>query len=175
MANSSMDYSSGLLRARPERIAAPSSAAPGRHARGALQALLPPVNGHVLQYAPVDDPALSVYITGDTLNVEELRQVPERHPDLDLGLWSKQSSDNPVYYVQYAHARLSSILRNAVDLGVTLDAASYDPARLATEREGEDEDALQRPEQPAALEPGRRHPAVGQRVQCAGRLEDQPH
>ena len=37
--------------------------------------------------------------------------------DLDLDLWAKQTSDNPVYYVQYAHARLSSILRNAADLG----------------------------------------------------------
>ena len=63
------------------------TAAPGRHARGPLQALLPPVNGHVLEFSPVADPALSVYITGDTLLVDELRQVPERHPDLDLGLW----------------------------------------------------------------------------------------
>jgi hypothetical protein len=63
------------------------SAAPGRHARGPLQALLPPVHGHVLEYAPVADPAMSVYITGDTLLVDDLRQVPERHPDLDLGLW----------------------------------------------------------------------------------------
>ena len=62
------------------------SAAPGRHARGPLQALLPPVHGHVLQYSPVTDPAMSVYITGDTLNVDELRQVPERHPDLGLGV-----------------------------------------------------------------------------------------
>ena len=63
------------------------TAAPGRHARGPLQALLPPVNGHVLQYAPVSDPAMSVYITGDTLLVDELREVPARYPDLDLGLW----------------------------------------------------------------------------------------
>ena len=63
------------------------SAAPGRHARGLLRAVLPPVHGHVLEYSPVRDPALSVYITGDTLNVPELRQVPQRHPELDLGLW----------------------------------------------------------------------------------------
>ena len=63
------------------------SAAPGRHARGPLRAVLPPVHGHVLQYAPVADEAMSVYITGDTLMVDELRQVPERHPHLDLGLW----------------------------------------------------------------------------------------
>jgi L-ascorbate metabolism protein UlaG (beta-lactamase superfamily) len=63
------------------------SAAPGQHARGPLRAVLPPVHGHVLEYAPVADAPLSVYITGDTLLVDELRQVPERHPDLDLGLW----------------------------------------------------------------------------------------
>ena len=63
------------------------TAAPGRHARGPLQALLPPVNGHVLEYAPAAAAALSVYITGDTRLVEELREVPARHPDLDLGLW----------------------------------------------------------------------------------------
>jgi arginyl-tRNA synthetase len=56
--------------------------------------------------------------------------------DLDLDLWASQTSDNPVYYVQYAHARLSSIIRNAVDLGVTIDEATFDPALLAVEQEG---------------------------------------
>ena len=62
-------------------------AAPGRHARGPLQALLPPVNGHVLEFAPAGDAPLSVYITGDTMVIDDLREVPVRHPDLDLGLW----------------------------------------------------------------------------------------
>jgi arginyl-tRNA synthetase len=63
--------------------------------------------------------------------------------DLDLDLWAKQSSDNPVYYVQYAHARVSSILRNAADLGVVpaggVEALleEFDPALLAHEKEGE--------------------------------------
>ncbi len=56
--------------------------------------------------------------------------------DLDLGLWAKQDSDNPVYYVQYAHARLSSIIRNAVDLGVVIDESTFDPSLLAVEQEG---------------------------------------
>ncbi|XVS63466.1 arginine--tRNA ligase [Actinosynnema sp. CA-299493] len=38
--------------------------------------------------------------------------------DIDLDLLRKRSNDNPVFYVQYAHARLSSVLRNAADLGV---------------------------------------------------------
>ena len=42
--------------------------------------------------------------------------------DFDLELAKKQSSENPVYYVQYAHARACSILRNAAEGGVTADA-----------------------------------------------------
>ncbi len=57
--------------------------------------------------------------------------------DLDLDLWTRQSSDNPVYYVQYAHARLASILRNAADLGIAPAGDDFDPARLSHEREGD--------------------------------------
>jgi arginyl-tRNA synthetase len=38
--------------------------------------------------------------------------------DIDLDLLTKRSNDNPVFYVQYAHARLASLARNAADLGV---------------------------------------------------------
>jgi arginyl-tRNA synthetase len=41
--------------------------------------------------------------------------------DFDLELAKKQSSENPVYYVQYAHARAASILRNAAAVGVSAD------------------------------------------------------
>ncbi len=44
--------------------------------------------------------------------------------DFDLELAKKQSNENPVYYVQYAHARASSILRNAADAGLSPDASS---------------------------------------------------
>ena len=57
--------------------------------------------------------------------------------DLDLDLWAKQSSDNPVFYVQYAHARLASILRNAADLGLAPAGADFDPSLLSHEREGD--------------------------------------
>jgi arginyl-tRNA synthetase len=52
------------------------------------------------------------------------RASVDQQIDLDLDLWSRQTNDNPVFYVQYAHARISSVLRNAADLGV---AASVDP------------------------------------------------
>jgi arginyl-tRNA synthetase len=57
--------------------------------------------------------------------------------DIDLDLWAKQSSDNPVFYVQYAHARLASILRNAGDLGLAPAGDDFDPALLSHEREGD--------------------------------------
>ena len=43
--------------------------------------------------------------------------------DIDLALWSSASAENPVYYVQYAHARLSALARNAADLGLQPDTA----------------------------------------------------
>ncbi|MBI9000182.1 arginine--tRNA ligase [Corynebacterium sp. CCM 9185] len=55
--------------------------------------------------------------------------------DIDMDLWSSQSSDNPVYYVQYGHARLCSIARKAADLGV--DYAGADLSLLTEPREGE--------------------------------------
>ncbi len=57
--------------------------------------------------------------------------------DLDLDLWTKASSENPVYYVQYVHARTSSILRNAPGLGVELSPETFDPSLLTHEKEGE--------------------------------------
>ncbi|MFM9377726.1 arginine--tRNA ligase [Gordonia sp. VNK21] len=46
--------------------------------------------------------------------------------DIDLDLLRKQSSDNPVYYVQYAHARLCALARNAAELGVTASTEHLD-------------------------------------------------
>ena len=54
--------------------------------------------------------------------------------DIDLDLWARAGNDNPVYYVQYAHARVSSILRNATDLGL---APESHPELLTHEKEGE--------------------------------------
>jgi arginyl-tRNA synthetase len=57
--------------------------------------------------------------------------------DIDLDLWARQTSDNPVYYVQYAHARLASIQRNAIDLGLGVDPDAADTSLLTHEREGD--------------------------------------
>ena len=52
---------------------------------------------------------------------------------LDLDLVTRQTADNPVFYVQYAHARLASILRNAAELGI--DQGELDPSLLTHPRE----------------------------------------
>lgn len=67
-----------------------------------------------------------------------VRSSVDQSIDIDLGLWASQSSDNPVYYVQYGHARICSILRKAQELG--LDAAAMadaDLALLTHEKEGD--------------------------------------
>nr|WP_203234091.1 arginine--tRNA ligase [Actinomyces sp. 565] len=51
--------------------------------------------------------------------------------DIDLNLLASTSNDNPVYYVQYAHARIRSVARNAIERGVTREAG-FDPAQLDT-------------------------------------------
>ncbi|GAA1913568.1 arginine--tRNA ligase [Nocardioides marmoribigeumensis] len=76
----------------------------------------------------------------ELIGVDALRYTLARYPNdspltLDVEAVTRQSSDNPVFYVQYAHARLSAILRNAADLGLAVDP-SVDPALLDHEREG---------------------------------------
>jgi arginyl-tRNA synthetase len=63
-----------------------------------------------------------------------VRNSLETNLDIDVDLWTKATSDNPVFYVQYAHARVSSLLRNAGDLGL---APESHPELLTHEKEGE--------------------------------------
>jgi arginyl-tRNA synthetase len=75
----------------------------------------------------------------DAIGVDAARYALARYSvdspiDLDLGLWTKRSNDNPVFYVQYAHARISSLLRNAADLHASR-GDDYDPSLLSHETE----------------------------------------
>lgn len=56
----------------------------------------------------------------------------DSHCDFDLDLAVSQSSENPVFYVQYAHARICSILRQAAEAGVTLPEIDHTPVQLLT-------------------------------------------
>jgi arginyl-tRNA synthetase len=55
-----------------------------------------------------------------------IRSSVDVNLDIDLDLLTTASNENPVYYVQYAHARLSAIARNAAELGVTATADALD-------------------------------------------------
>ena len=67
-----------------------------------------------------------------------LQRSPDAQMEFDLELAKRQSNENPVYYVQYAHARIAGILTQAVERGISLDAADVDllrhPAELALVR-----------------------------------------
>ena len=65
------------------------------------------------------------------------RYTNDSNIDIDLDLWAKADSENPVYYVQYVAARTAAILRNAVDLGLAVDPDSFEPGLLQHEKEGE--------------------------------------
>ncbi|HET7529897.1 MAG TPA: arginine--tRNA ligase [Mycobacteriales bacterium] len=77
----------------------------------------------------------------DAVGVDAARYTLARYPSdspmtLDIELVTRQTNDNPVFYVQYAHARIASLLRNAAEMGVER-GDDFDPALLADDREGE--------------------------------------
>ena len=72
----------------------------------------------------------------DAARYELSRYSVDSSLDIDLDLLRKHSNDNPVYYVQYAHARLASLQRNAADLGLKLDPDA-DLGLLTHPREGD--------------------------------------
>jgi arginyl-tRNA synthetase len=67
----------------------------------------------------------------DAARYNFLMRRSDSHLDFDLEIAKKQSNENPVYYVQYAHARICSILRMAQERGIALPAyADIDPTLL---------------------------------------------
>ncbi len=57
--------------------------------------------------------------------------------DIDIDLWSRASSDNPVFYVQYGHARTCRMMANAADLGMQVSTGSTDVSLLTHDRDRE--------------------------------------
>ncbi|TQF65707.1 arginine--tRNA ligase [Rhodococcus spelaei] len=71
----------------------------------------------------------------DAARYAMIRSSVDSSLDIDLELWASTTSENPVYYVQYAHARLASLGRNAAELGLVTDNPKLE--LLTHEREGE--------------------------------------
>jgi len=78
----------------------------------------------------------------DEVGVDAARYTLIRYPVdtpllLDLDLLIQRTNDNPVYYVQYAHARIASVLRQAGDLKIDYKSRDFVPAALLHEKESE--------------------------------------
>ena len=56
---------------------------------------------------------------------------------MDVDVLKRNTNENPVYYVQYAHARIAAVLRNAADLNISLDLNNLDTSQLTHDRENE--------------------------------------
>jgi L-ascorbate metabolism protein UlaG (beta-lactamase superfamily) len=59
---------------------------PGRHGPPVVEKALPPVMGSMLEFALGSETVLKLYVTGDTLMYNELEEIPERYPDIDIAL-----------------------------------------------------------------------------------------
>jgi arginyl-tRNA synthetase len=62
-----------------------------------------------------------------------VRSSIDSQVDIDVDLWGKKTNDNPVFYVQYAHARTNAVARNAAASGV--DRSAFDAGLLEHETE----------------------------------------
>ncbi len=92
------------------------------------------------QFVTMD--ALCDEVGADVAKYLFLTRKPNSHLDFDLDLARQQSSENPVYYVKYAHARICSVMRKAVEAGIAPGepdaealAALNDPREWALVRE----------------------------------------
>lgn len=78
----------------------------------------------------------------EEVGVDAARYTLTRYPvdsplTMDLDVVTAQTNDNPVFYVQYAHARIASVLRNAHEIGVNWRDGNFDPGLLTHEKENE--------------------------------------
>lgn len=78
----------------------------------------------------------------EKVGIDAARYTLIRYPTdtpmvMDVDLLKKNTNDNPVYYVQYAHARICAVLRNAKDLGIDFGNDFYAPELLVHHQERE--------------------------------------
>jgi arginyl-tRNA synthetase len=56
---------------------------------------------------------------------------------MDIDILRRNTNENPVYYVQYAHARIAGVLRNVEELSIPMELSNFDPSQLSHDRENE--------------------------------------
>ena len=85
-------------------------------------------DGEVVRMSKRTGKAISLTDLLDEIPVDACRYFfnakPETQMEFDLGLAVREDSENPVYYVQYAHARICTLLKNLASEGYTVPAAS---------------------------------------------------
>jgi arginyl-tRNA synthetase len=96
-------------------------------------------DGEVVRMSKRTGKAISLSDLLDEISVDAARyffnsRAADTHLEFDLGLAVRTDSENPVYYVQYAHARIKSILRALEGEGIALDRPA-DYSRLTAESE----------------------------------------
>ena len=97
-------------------------------------------DGEVVKMSKRTGKAISLTDLLDEVPVDAARWFfnakPDTQMDFDLGLAVREDSENPIYYVEYAHARICSLLRNLAAEGQAVPAmADIDPALLSGETE----------------------------------------
>ena len=78
----------------------------------------------------------------EKIGVDAARYTLIRYPVdtpmvMDIDVLRKNTNENPVYYVQYAHARIAAVLRNVAELKIAYGLENFDPAQLIHDRENE--------------------------------------
>ncbi|MBB3114657.1 arginyl-tRNA synthetase [Paenibacillus phyllosphaerae] len=98
-------------------------------------------NGEKVKMSKRTGKAVTMEDLMDEVGVDAIRyfftmRSMDSHLDFDMDLAISTSNENPVFYVQYAHARICSVFRQAEEQGITLaDLASVDLSKLTTEHE----------------------------------------
>ncbi|MBQ3140857.1 MAG: arginine--tRNA ligase [Clostridia bacterium] len=100
-------------------------------------------DGEVVRMSKRTGKAITLADLLDDIPIDAVRflfnmRTADSQMEFDLGLAVEQSSQNPVYYTQYAHARICSILKNLAAEGITLQPTSVDELALLTTPEEEE-------------------------------------
>ena len=99
-------------------------------------------DGEVIKASKRSGKAITLVTLLDEVPIDAARfffnlREPDSHFDFDLDLAVSESNNNPVFYVQYAHARICSILRNAQVEGMSVDSLSECLEKLTAKEERE--------------------------------------
>ncbi len=100
-------------------------------------------NGETIKLSKRSGKAITLNTLLDEIPLDAARfffnlREPNSHFDFDLGLAIEQSSENPAYYVQYAHARICSIIRRAKQEGIEIKTPTIDELNALTSSEERD-------------------------------------